>query len=407
MKHLRLSSMDIAASLSLMVYAASAVATPICLLVLSRELGLNLTQGGGIEATRAVLLVGVLLASGTAASRWGKTAVLHVGGFTLAAGLVCFGLAPSYAAVLLAMVAVGLGGGILEALLNPLVQDLHPHDSGKYLNLTNAFWPIGLLTTVLVAGEVLTFGGGWRSIFFGIAAISFIVALFFLRSSFRAHRQGHIPPSADGNPLHHARDLLRERHFWLFAVAMVCGGGVEGAYTFWSASYIQIYHEALPRAGAIGVAIFAAGMIVTRFGFGSLIRQDQLHAQILVSAAASLCVCLGFFWVSSLTGLYILLFFAGLSCACFWPSIQSYAVDRLQGESTMIFILLSAMGIPGFAGVTWLMGLIGDLAGLRIAFAVVPVLMVILAISILIDRRWGPVEKISSEGHAAALPDPL
>ena len=400
--------MDVATSLSLLVYAASAVATPICLLALSRELDLNLTEGGGIEVTRSILLVAVLLASGTAASRWGKTAVMHVGGFTLVAGLVCFGLAPSYGWILMAMVAVGLGGGMLEALINPLVQDLHPNESGRYLNWTNAFWPIGLVATVLIAGEVLTLGGGWRSIFFGIAGISFFVALFLLKSSVRAHREGRIPQEATGNPLLHARDLLRKRHFWVFAVAMVCGGGVEGAYTFWSASYIQLYYDALPRAGAIGTAIFASGMIVTRMVGGGLIRQDQLHTQILVSAIASLGVSLGFFWIQTLAALYVLLFFAGLACACFWPSIQSYAADRLRGESTMLFILLSTMGVPGFAGITWLMGKIGDLSGLRIAFAVIPGLMVVLAVCILIDRklgseRTGPTEE--QPGHT--LPDPL
>ncbi len=406
MNKLKMTSMDVASSASLMAYSASAVATPICLLVLSRELNLNLAEGGGIEATRAILLVAVLLISGIAASRWGKTTVMNVGGFILAAGLFSYALAPSYILILGSMVLVGLGGGLLEALINPLVQDLHRGDSGRYLNIVNAFWSIGVLTTVLIVGELLTWEISWRYIFMGIAIIAFLISLFFLISSKKAHKEKRIPPEPQGNPLHHTREILTKRHFWVFAIAMICGGGVEAAYTFWSASYIQIYYETLPRVGAIGTAIFASGMIAGRLA-GGLISQKNLHKQILISALGGFIISFGFFWIQSMVALFILLFFAGLACACFWPSIQSYAADRLPGESTMLFILLSAMGIPGFAIITWTMGKIGDLMGLRSAFAVIPLLFLILAAAILADRKIGRDRKGFEEKEGNVLSDPL
>ena len=354
MNNPKLTSMDIAASAYLMSYAASAVATPICLMVLSKELNLNLTEGGSIEAVRAILLMAILLFSGMAAARWGKTKVLHAGGFLLTVGLFCYGLAPSYLFILMAMMLVGLGGGLLEALVNPLVQDLHPKDSGAYMNIVNAFFSVGVLTTVLIVGELLTRSISWRNIFTGLALFSLFIALFFLSSSVKAHKKNQIPPRAEGNPLHHTRQILKDRHFWIFGLAMVCGGGVESAYTFWSASYIQIYYGTAPRAGALGTALFAGGMIIGRIG-GGLVKQHQLHLQILISALSGLIISFGFFWVNSMGLLFCLLFFAGLACACYWPSIQSYAADRVKGESTMLFILLSAMGIPGFALTSWVM----------------------------------------------------
>jgi fucose permease len=403
---IKMKSMDIAASSSLLAYSASAVATPICLIILSRELHLNLTEGGTIEAIRAILLVLVLLFSGFAASKWGKTAVMAVGGFILAAGLFFYGLAPSYVFILLAMVMVGLGGGFLEALINPLVQDLHPNDSGRYLNVVNAFWSIGVLATVLIVGELLTQDVSWRYIFIGIAGIAFVIAVFFLISSQKAHTKGLIPQEPKGNPLHHAFNILKKRHFWVFALAMICGGGVEGAYTFWSASYIQIYYETLPRAGAIGTAIFASGMIVGRMS-GGLIRQEHLFLQIIISSVSGFIISLAFFWISSMTGLFILLFFAGLACACFWPSIQSYAVDRLKGESTMIFILLSAMGIPGFAIITWIMGRVGDIRGLKTSFIVIPLLFLLLTITILLNKIFDKKESGTDNNISHSLSDPL
>ena len=403
---IKMTSMDIAASTSLLAYSASAVATPICLIILSRELNLNLTEGGTIEAIRSILLVFVLLFSGFAASKWGKTAVMYVGGFTLAAGLFFYGLAPSYSFILYAMIMVGLGGGLLEALINPLIQDLHPTDSGRYLNVVNAFWSIGVLATVLIVGELLTQNISWRYIFIGIAIISFLIALFFLISGKKAQKEGRIPPEPKGNPLKQGIEIIKKRHFWVFALAMVCGGGVEGAYTFWSASYIQIYYNALPRAGAIGTAIFASGMIVGRLS-GGLIRQDHLFRQIVLSAISGLIISFGFFWISSMTGLFVMLFFAGLACACFWPSIQSYAADRLSGDSTMLFILLSATGIPGFAIITWAMGKIGDIKGLKTSFILIPFLFLLLTITILADKRFAKAERREHEAGRNTLSDPL
>jgi len=398
--------MDIASSAYLMSYAASAVATPICLLVLSRELNLNLTEGGSIEATRAILLMIILLFSGFAASRWGKTAVLHTGGVILTLGLLCYGLAPSYLFILLAMVLVGLGGGLIEALVNPLIQDLHPRDSGRYLNVINAFFSVGVLTTVLFVGELLTWNVSWRNIFAGLAFFSLLVVLFFFLSSIKAHKDGRIPPEPEGNPLHHTREILRDRHFWIFGMAMVCGGGVESAYTFWSASYIQIYYHTAPRAGAIGTAIFACGMIIGRMA-GGLVKQQWLHLQILFSALAGLIISFGFFWISSLSSLFVLLFFAGLACACYWPSIQSYAADRIRGESTMLFILLSAMGIPGFALTSWIMGRMGDLYGLKTSFMLIPILFFMLILTMFTERHLGRDRTGPHRDEKIRVPDPL
>jgi len=386
MKDMKMTTMDIASSVSLMAYSASMVATPICLIVLMKEMNLNLSEGGGIEAVRTILLVGVLLISGLAASRWGKTALLNTGGFLLAGGLFLYAAAPNYKMVLAAMVLIGVGGGFLEALINPLVQDLHPGDSGRYLNVVNAFFSMGVLVTVLSVGELLSRNIPWRAILGGLGVIFTLISLFFLFSSRHAHKTGQIKDNSYKNPIAHARKLLKKREFWIFALAMLCGGGTEAAYTFWSGSYIQIYYAALPRAGAVGTALFASGMIAGRLGSG-WVKQKHLPILILISAAGGLIFSLGFFWITGLVSLMILLFMAGLAVACFWPSIQSYAADRLEGDSTMLFILLSTAGIPGFSIIVWTMGKIGDIWGLRAAFFIIPVLFLTLLITIGIETR--------------------
>ena len=390
--------LDYAAALGMFTYASSVVATPIILLRLASDLGFGLAEGGGIEAVRAGFLLAVLLASGAAAARFGKTRALGTGSLILALGLLAYAAAPGYAVVLAAMVLVGLGGGILEALINPLVQDEHPQDSGRYLNITNAFFSIGVLVAVLVVGDLLTRGISWRVLVAGIGALALVSAVLFVAFGHGSvhHRRPESPAGPDREPgairigpWHHARAILREPLFWLFAVAIFCGGGAEGAFTFWSASYIQLHFDTLARSGAFGTAAFAAGMVIGRLASGRFVQQGGLRRLIIGSAFVGIAASLGAWAIDSVAGFFLIVFFAGLSIACFWPSIQSHAADSMPVDSTMLFILLSCAGIPGFGMTSWIMGLIAEQHGLRASLLVIPGLLVLLALAMLLSTKAG------------------
>ncbi|NLX22760.1 MAG: MFS transporter [Phycisphaerae bacterium] len=387
MAKLRFHWLDGAACVSFLAYSASAVLTPICLVILASELSLTLAQGGTIEVARSLLILLVLLASGFAAARWGKASVLGMGLVVLGVGLGLYAMAPVYGVIVMAAALVGLGGGVVEGLINPLVQELHPSDSGRYLNIVNGFWSVGVLLTVLITGDLLTRNVSWRVIAASLAGFSVLAGGLFL---FLARHAPHVISHTAGDVLGHKREILTTGRFWLFVPMMFLAGGAEGAFTFWSASYIQLHHQGLPRAGGIGTACFAGGMIVGRFAGGWLIEQRHLRRFIILSALAGLGISFLVPKVQSLETLYTLLVLAGLSVACFWPSIQSYAVDRLPVEPTALFILLSCAGIPGFAFVSWLMGFVGDRAGLRASFFVVPAFFALLLFIVIVERACRP-----------------
>ena len=73
---------------------------------------------------------------------------------------------------------------------------------------------------------------------------------------------------------------------------------------------------------------------------------------------AAMVACIPY--VSSLWAVGLVFTFAGLGIACLWPSLQSYAADCIPKDETMLFILLSCGGIPGYATFVWGMGWIVD-----------------------------------------------
>lgn len=400
MSKLSLKKLDYGCAMGFFAYSSSAAMTPICLLKLMEELSFSLAEGGGIEAVRALLILVVLVVSGFAAARWGKPMVLAWGSLLIAAGMFTYAVAPAYGVVLSAMALVGIGSGIVEGLVNPLVQDCHPNDSGRYLNIVNGFWSIGVFATVLVAGELLTRGVSWRTLIACSGALGVISGILFLL--FRAgtgKEPSQKASQTNAEALAHLWKILRVKRFWVFAAALLTGGAAEGAFTFWSASYVQIYFETVPRAGGFGTACIAGGMVAGRMLSGRYVHQKGLRALVLASASIGIGISLLVFAVESLGGFYVVLFLAGLSVACFWPSIQSYAADCLADvDSTMLFILLSCAGIPGFGFSSWLMGIIGNQVGIRAGFAVIPVLFFALFLIIVIDHRVHRRAEVSCEG---------
>jgi len=185
--------------------------------------------------------------------------------------------------------------------------------------------------------------------------------------------------------------ILKMPYFWLFFAAMFLAGGGEFCLTFWLAAYIQQVYGLTPMIGGIATACFAGGMILGRTGWGVMIRQHQLGALIIISAFAGAVVTAVFPLLNVMWVLYVMLFISGVATGPFWPSVQSYCAERIpQVDTTMLFILLSCAGIPGFAFVSWLMGFVGDRAGLRASFFVVPAFFALLLFIVIVERACRP-----------------
>jgi fucose permease len=198
----------------------------------------------------------------------------------------------------------------------------------------------------------------------------------------------------------HAREIVRSKRFWLYFVAMFCGGGAEGAFTFWSASYAQLNLDALARGGAFATASFAAGMVIGRLASGHFVSQRRLPVLIIGSALLGIAASLAAWAASGLIAFMVVLFLAGLTIACFWPSIQSHAAASLSADATMLFILLSMGGIPGFGFSSWLMGIIAARYGLRTSLLVIPALLAVLAVVMGISVVGGRRRNREAEARA-------
>ena len=364
-----------------MIFATSGVITPICLPEISKTLSTSLSESGGMETARNFLIFAALLLAGFFALRWGKKRFITSGQYMLAAGLLLASFSQNYFMFVASLMIIGIGGGFTEALINPLVIDLHPEGSGKYMNITHAFFPIGVMVSALLFGELLTLGYSWRIMFRIAAAGALVMGVFFNSSCF---------PTATANE-DSAWSLIIKilclPGFWLFAAAIFFGAGVESAFTFWSRSYVEIYFKNVPRAGAVAVMVFAGSMAAGRFLVAKLSEKISLKMIMICSAFLGAAVSVIIPFASNLIWFYSLLAFAGIAASCFWPSILAEASNCLKINPTMLFVMLSCIGIVGFGLTPWIMGVIGDYAHLKIGFFIIPVFFLILVLLFIIEWR--------------------
>jgi fucose permease len=369
-----------AANASLFVYAIAAVALPVCLVQLTREMGFSLTQAGSLGFISSVEQFIFLVFSGFIAARFGKIRVLKISLLILALGLILFTQISSYLVTVLIILIMGMGYAFLEALLTPLVEDLYPEDNGSKQNLLHSFWPIGVLISTLVVGELLSLGISWRWIFAGIAVGVLVVYLFY-------PSENESKLSRNQVDFKHFKNILKQPKFLIMGLALFFAGGVEGALIFWLASYIQLNMGGLPSAGGIGTAVFALGMFIGRVGTSRLAQWFSLKQILKMAAFLGIISGSSFFYADQINMVYLSVFISGLMIAGLWPSIQTYTVRVLPLDPTFIMILLSCFGIMGFSTATLFMGIIGDAVGLRISFIIVPVYQALLLAIMFIEAK--------------------
>jgi fucose permease len=371
---------DVTCCLAFFVYASTAIIIPICLIEMSKDLNFHLTGGGSLKFIDAVLGLLVLIISGRLAAYFGKSKLLYLGSWIMTLGLLLFSFSYNFWTAMGCCVIIGGGSGLLEALLNPLVQDVHPKTSSKALNLTNAFYPLGTLLASLFIGEFLTLGYSWRIIFrltaVGTAAVG---AMFFISQKIK------LPKSYA--TMHHVANILKRPRFWCFGVAMFFVGMSESAFVYWSATFIRLKFLDEPRLGAISTALFAGSMVLARIIISNFVLKVSLRNLILVSATSSFFVSLLFPFSTSISMFYFIVILAGISMACFWPTIQSFAVNELPVDPTLLFIFLSCCGIPGYGFSGIVMGVVGDIYGLTTAFLIIPSFFIFIIIAILIEQK--------------------
>ena len=321
---------------------------------LARDLQLDLARSGLLASLLAAGLGVGVLAAGPLVDRLPRRPLFVAASLLVALGLGTVDRSMGFARAGAHLVAVGVGLGVYETLLNAVVGEAYGARAARPLLFVHAAATLGAMLGPGLAGWLSTWSD-WSMGFRAVGAAHLPLAAAALRVAFPPPRRaaalshaGLLPPGA----------LVRLLPFAAIAFAYV---GVETALTVLAVPYATAA-LGLPQArGLAAISAFWAGLLVGRLGVLAIRGSIDARHLAVAGVAGSLVLALG---VAAGTHAVEILF--GATGACL--GLVFPVMVALTGESagtaraTAIGLVVSAGALGGFA-LPWIHGALGDAAG--------------------------------------------
>ena len=317
--------------------AAAVNSAPACLTALSDTFTLPESKMGLISAVTFVGIVLGICLSGYLSDRFSMKPFLLLGAGCQGVGMVGAAMAPSYAELLPRMFLAGFGGGVVDALLSPLVCALRPREKARAMNFLHAFYCIGAVITLGTAMLLFRAGHGWR-IIFAVGAIPSLLAFLGLAFS-------RVPPSPRSEPGYiPLRRLMLNGPFLILVVAMFLCGGTELGPAQWFPAYLERALGWARQNAGLGLLLFSLTMATGRIACSHVARRVSPSRMIICSSMACVVSIIAmsqpFSAPVSLAGGIL----HGLAVATLWPTALAFTANKFPGGGATMFAVLAASG---------------------------------------------------------------
>ena len=319
---------------------------------------------GLIYLVYAVAYMSGSFAGGTLTERLGRRLVLGGAVLVHAAGLVGFGLAPTWEAFVIAALVGGLGAGALDGGANGLVLDVFREGRGRAMNLLHTSFSIGALAAPLIVGTLVESGVPWQSIVVGTGVVVAFLAVAYavIPMPSGRHARGAVEPvEADG--AHVGRSLLAGPLLLLgFAIAAYVASEVGVS------NWIVRFLEPAPLTTAtLALSLFWAGLTVGRL-VSSAIADRFDHLRFTVTCALAMGVLIGVAVLAPTLPLSVAAFAAaGVAAGPVFPMIVAIGGERYPERSAAVGGSLTGMAVIGSTIYPPLMGFLSVTVGLPVA----------------------------------------
>lgn len=323
--------------------------------------GLGLGGSGFLFTAYYISNIFFCLVTGRIIAVIGKRTAMKAGLIFYALVTFAFAHTHSFAIACVFISCMGALATFIEAVGMDLVDDMSPVDAASNLTMTHGIAGIGMVSGVVYSGLMLNAGYDWRTIYTMMSVAVGAVAVVFCIVRFPKMHQ-----SAAGG-LAELKHWFTRRELYPTYLALFLYVGAEGAVTGWMATFMTTtlgYSSLLASLGTAAIwtvvtvgRIVCAGLVGTRYTVRALVSFlcTVCVIGILLTAGVTMPIL---FWVA------LLLVGAGLSAL--WPLIASTALDAGNNGGTVMSLILF-FGYFGAAVIPYLIGLIGDAAGLRMA----------------------------------------
>lgn len=334
----------------------------------------------GIDKTNAGSLMllmsfGILLGSlvfGPIVDRYGYKKLLIICAALIAIGLEGVAFTPNFWLLRISAFVIGFGGGVINGGANALVSDISEKGKSANLSILGVFFGIGAIGVPFLLG-ILSGYLDYELIIAGVGLIVILPLLFFIALPFP------VPKQVQGFPIKQGLQLLKEFTLILFGFILFFQSGIEFTVGGWAALFFKEELVMDTNDAVLVLSFYWLGMIAARLLFGYLLKTITPIIIQFVSISIALIGALAMILSNSLAISVSGLFLIGFGFAAAFPVMLGYVGDlyaRLSGTAFSIIFVIALIGGMLFP---YLVGVVGQLLGLRLSFIVVPISLCCIA----------------------------
>ena len=338
------------------------------------------------------LLVDVIASKN--AERWGYRRLVIIADVFGALGLLAMAILPFilpnkliYVGLIFAMMLCGIGGGLMEVLISPIVEACPTKNKAGFMSLLHSFYCWGQFGVVLISTIFFKTVGieKWHIIACLWTVVPLVGLVLFTFSPIN-----HLVSEGEGARL---STLLKSKVFWLFLIMMLCAGASELTMSQWASYFAETALKVEKWVGdLLGPCLFALTMAITRVFYAKASTKIKLDTAILISSF----ICMGTYLLTALSKNPMLCLVGcaacGFGCGVLWPATYSLASQKISNGGVLMFGILALFGDGGCLLGPTLAGSISGMLGnnIKAGFAVAiifPALMTVSSLALVIKRK--------------------
>lgn len=362
--------------IAICIFAVSQTMLAPLITKIGADFGLGLGGSGFLFTAYYISNIFFCLVTGRIIAVMGKRTAMKAGLIFYALVTFAFAHTHHFAVACIFISCMGAMATFIEAVGMDLVDDMSPVDAASNLTMTHGIAGIGMVGGVVYSGLMLHAGYDWRMIYTMMAFAVAAVAVVFCIVRFPQMHQ-----SAAGG-LDELKQWFTRRDLYPTYLALFLYVGAEGAVTGWLATFMtnQLGYSSL--AASLGTAAVWAVVTVGRIVCAGLVGV-RYTVRTLVSFLCTVCV-LGIVLAAGVALpllFWIALLLIGVGLSALWPLIASTALDAGNNGGTVMSLILF-FGYFGAAVIPYLVGLIGDATGLRMALLASAVVFVGVGVTV-------------------------
>lgn len=341
--------------------------------ILANVLRLSPIEVGALASALSIGFIATF-PGGILSDRYGKRRMVSIGLAVCSVGLAAIGTSNSFAACFLSAVLLGIGAGVFEAAINPLILELYPEKRAFALGSAHLCWGVGGFFGPLLVGYAYSSYLDWRLAFYATSIFVVVAVLLFVIVRSPTSSTTH---SSENQPDFKLASL---KPIWRLMLGNLLAWGIEACIVAWLIIFFTTERGIGLFLATASLSLFFLleavgkplwGLFADKYGY-------TLAARVCAVAGGILLFLATLNW----PGLIPLLLMAptGFFIGGIIPNITTAACSRFQSTSGAASGIVNLGGDVGSIVLPFTFGIVVFLSSAFWGFALVSLLAILLGL---------------------------